>query len=139
MNTAHNSLFNPTLRVLRQFAALLIVFLGAVAGRQEFHHHRRVPAIVLATLAMTLGPAGLAWPRVIKPVFVAWMFLAYPIGWTVSRIVLGGIFFGLFTPVALFFRMTKRDALGLKPQPRGATYWLPRPGTSSSSQYLRQF
>ncbi len=100
MSAANDNLFNPTDRMLRQFAAIAIVFFGAIAARQEFHHHRHGLAIVFAVLAATIGPLGLAWPRVIKPVFIGWMALAYPIGWTVSRIVLGVIFYGLFTPMA---------------------------------------
>ena len=139
MNAANDNLFNPTDRMLRQFAAISIVFFGAIAARQEFHHHRHGLAIVFAVLAATIGPLGLAWPRVIKPVFIGWMALAHPIGWTVSRIVLGVIFYGLFTPVAWVFRLIGRDELALKSQPTAATYWRPKPGAVEQSQYLRQF
>jgi saxitoxin biosynthesis operon SxtJ-like protein len=139
MNAANDNLFNPTDRMLRQFAAISIVFFGAIAARQEFHHHRHGLAIVFAVLAVTVGPLGLTWPRVIKPVFIGWMAFAYPIGWTVSRIVLGVIFYGLFTPVAWVFRLIGRDELALKSQPTAATYWRPKPSASDQSQYLRQF
>jgi len=139
MSAANDNLFNPTNRMLRQFAAIAIVFFGAIAARQEFHHHRHGLATVFTVLAVTIGPLGLAWPRVIKPVFIGWMALAYPIGWTVSRIVLGGIFYGLFTPVALVFRLIGRDELALKSQPTAATYWRPKPSAVEQSQYLRQF
>jgi hypothetical protein len=139
MSAANDNLFSPTDRMLRQFAAISIVFFGAIAARQEFHHHRRGLAIVFAVLAVTVGALGLAWPPVIKPVFVGWMALAYPIGWTVSRIVLGVIFYGLFTPMAWVFRLIGRDELALKSQPTAATYWRPKPGAVEQSQYLRQF
>ena len=139
MSAANDNLFNPTDRMLRQFAAIAIVFFGAIAARQEFHHHRHGLAIVFSVLAVTIGPLGLAWPRVIKPVFIGWMALAYPIGWTVSRIVLGIIFYGLFTPVAWVFRFVGRDELALKSQPTAATYWRPKPSAVEQSQYLRQF
>lgn len=138
MSAAHNP-FNPTDRMLRQFAMLWIVFFGAIAARQEFHHHHHTLATVLAVLAVTLGPLGIVWPRVIRPVFVGWMVLAYPIGWVVSRIVLGTIFYGLFTPVAWVFRLMGRDVLVLKPQPQAATYWRSKPVASDQAQYLRQF
>jgi RsiW-degrading membrane proteinase PrsW (M82 family) len=137
--SAPKSLFNPTDRMLRQFAALWLVFFLAIAARQEFHHHHRMAAIVLAVLAVTLGPLGMAWPRILRPIFIGWMALAYPIGWVVSRIVLGIIFFGLFTPVAWIFRMIGRDALVLKSQPDAATYWLTKPVATDKAQYMRQF
>lgn len=139
MNAADSNLFNPTERTLRQFAAIWIVFFAAIAARQEFHHHRHVAAIILAVLAVTVGPLGVVWPRAIKPVFVGWMVLAYPIGWTVSRIVLSIIFYGLFTPVACVFRIMGRDALGLRMQPAATSYWRAKPSTTDKSRYLRQF
>ena len=126
----------PSDRMLRQFSGIWIVFFGAIAARQEYHHHHTV-AIVLAALAFTLGPLGLVWPRVMKPIFVGWMRLTHPIGWVVSRLVLGLIFYGLFTPFAWVFRLMGRDALRLKPQPQASTYWLVKP-RADLSQYFRQ-
>ena len=125
--------------MLRQFAAIWVVFFGAIAAWQEIHHHRQVTAIILAVLALTVGPLGIAWPRAIRPVFIGWMTLVYPVGWTVSRISLGVVFYGLFTPVAWIFRLIGRDALGLMRQPQVGTYWQPKPRAADKAQYLRQF
>jgi len=139
MTAADSALFKPSDRMLRQFGGLWIVFFAAIAARQEFHHNRHLAAIVLAALAVTVGPLGVIWPKLIKPIFVGWMALAYPIGWVVSRIVLSVIFYGLFTPVAWIFRLMDRDALGLKPQPAAASYWRVKPTAKDQAQYLRQF
>ena len=40
--------------------------------------------MVLWGLAVVIGGVGLVAPAAIKPVFVAWTVLAFPIGWTVS-------------------------------------------------------
>jgi RsiW-degrading membrane proteinase PrsW (M82 family) len=129
----------PDDRMLRQFATLWIIFFGAIALVQEFHNHRHVLALVLGILAATIGPLGLIWPRAIKPVFIGWMVLVFPIGWTISHVMLGILFYGLFSPVGLLFRITGRDALALKPQRNAATYWQPKPQAEIKSQYLRQF
>jgi hypothetical protein len=125
--------------MLRQFAAMWIVFFGAAAAWQRLVLHRPVLSTVLAVLAVTVGPMGVAWPRLIRPVFVGWMAIAYPIGWVVSRIILGVVFYFVFTPVAWFFRLVGRDALELKSQPTATTYWHPRPKVTDKSAYLRQF
>ena len=39
------------------------------------------------------------------------MVLAFPIGWTVSQVMLALMFFGLFTPIGLVFRLIGRDPL----------------------------
>ena len=60
---------------------------------------------------MTLGPLGLIWPRLLRPIYVAWMVLAFPIGWTISQLILAVMFYGLFTPIGLVFRLIGRDPL----------------------------
>ena len=135
----HKQFLHPSDRMLRQFAGIWIFFFGAIAFRQQFHHNRPIVALALAVLALTVGPLGLAWPRFIKPVFVGWMTLAYPIGWVVSRIVFGIVFYGLFTPVALVLQMIKRDALSLKPRPAAETYWQTKTADANKTKYLRQY
>lgn len=139
MTATHGNPFRPTERMLRQFAGIWVVFFGAIAAWQEFHHDRHLLAIVLAALAVTVGPIGVAWPRTIRPVFIGWMTLVYPVGWTVSRVALGVVFYGLFTPVAWIFRMIGRDELRLKRQPHAATYWHSKPRAIDKAKYLRQF
>lgn len=138
MHPSHPNPFAPSDRMLRQFAGLWILFFGALAGWKALHHDPRW-AMILSGLAVTLGPLGLAWPRAIKPVFIGWMALAWPIGWLVSRVILGILFYGMFTPIAALFRLAGRDTLRLRPQPQAATYWLPKPQAAGKEQYLRPF
>ena len=125
--------------MLRQFGGIWIVFFGAVAAWQGLHHERHGLGVVLALLAVTVGPLGIAAPRLIRPVFIGWMALVYPIGWVVSRVVLGILFYTLFTPVALIFRTIGRDELKLKRRLDADTYWATKPHTTDKAQYLRQF
>src|SRR5262245_14682647 len=131
-------LLNPTDRTLRQFAGLWIVFIGLVAVRQELSQRPTV-ALIVAILAVGIGVMGLLAPRLIKPLFVGWMMAVFPIGWVVSRIVLGTIFYLVFTPISLIFRIIGRDALALKPGSTNSSYWRSRPGSNDQKQYLRQF
>jgi len=131
--------FAPTSRILRQFGALWIVFFGVLAAWQGFHHERRALGIALGILAVTIGPLGIAAPRLIRPIFIGWMGLAYPIGWIVSRLVLGILFYGLFTPVAFVFRIMGRDELRLRAHPEATTYWSSKPQAADKAHYLRQF
>jgi hypothetical protein len=135
----HENPFAPTPRMLRQFGALWLVFFGGFAAWQWLHHGRPAAGIVLGILSITIGPLGIASPRLIRPVFVGWMIVVYPIGWVVSRVVLGFLFYGLFTPVALLFRAMGRDELRLKPQPHAKTYWSGKPRVTDKTKYLRQF
>jgi hypothetical protein len=129
--------FNPSDKTLRQFAGLcLIVFSLAALVQLQFRHHP-VAALVYGVLAVVLGPLGLIAPRAVRPVWVTWMVIAFPIGWLVSTVVLAILFYGIFTPIGLAFRMSGRDALALKRAPR-QSYWTPRPEPRSARQYFRQ-
>jgi hypothetical protein len=49
------------------------------------------------------------------------------------------IYYGVFTPVALAFRVVGRDALRLRPRPDLPTHWLPKPRVADAASYFRQF
>ena len=128
----------PTEKLLRQFAALSLAVFGGMAAWRWGHGVKDAWTVAAAIAAVGIGGVGLAWPRAIRPVFTGWMIAAFPIGWTVSRVMLAALFFGLFTPVALVFRLMGRDALSRR-RGRGATYWVARPPQGDSRDYLRQF
>jgi len=127
----------PNDRMLRQFALLCLVVFGALAAWQWSQHHRTA-ASVFAALAVGLGPIGLVRPQVLRPVFVGWTICAFPIGWVVSHLVLGLMFYGLMLPVAVVFRLMNRDALLLQ-RGHGTSYWRAKPRTTDLRRYFRQF
>lgn len=131
--------FHPKSRTLRQFAGLWLLFFAGFACQQAFLRGNTIAAVVLGVVAVTIGGLGLAAPALIRPIFVTWMVLAFPIGWTVSRIILGVMFYGIFTPVALLFRMLGRDALGLARPGARETYWTAKPAPANIRRYFRQF
>ncbi len=130
---------NPSRRMLRQFAAIWLVFFSGLAIWHGWMHGRTELAWCLAILAVTVGSAGLAHPPLVRWIFVGWTIAVFPIGWLVSRIVLAVIFYGLFTPLALLFRMMGRDALALKRKPDAATYWQIKPAVTDVNRYFQQF
>jgi Saxitoxin biosynthesis operon protein SxtJ len=129
---------NPSARMLRQFAVLWILVFGGLALWHGVVRHDSTTGVVLAVVAATAGPVGLIAPTAIRPVFVAWMVLVFPIGWTVSRLMLLLLFAGIVTPVAVFFRLTGRDALGLKRRTQVSTYWTNKPAAPDVASYFRQ-
>ena len=129
----------PPPKVLRQFAGLfLVIFLGLAAWRM-WNGRADGWAVAMATAAVAVGLVGLARPTAIRYVYTVWMIVAFPIGWTISHLVLGVMFYALFTPLALLFRLVGRDELRLRRDPSRATYWAPKPGAASARDYFRQF
>lgn len=137
--------WKPDNRKLRQFAIVWLVgftVFGAVAAWRVAAGSGTgswtLPA-VLWSLAAAVGVAGLARPGLVRPVYLAWMGLAFPIGWLVSHLFLGVLFYGIFTPVGILFRTIGRDPLNLRPDPARESYWIERRASSSARRYFNQF
>lgn len=84
---------------------------------------------------------ALVFARVLHPLNVAWMWFGGVLNRIVSPIVLGIIYFGVFTPVALVFKVRGRDPLNRKFEPSKPSYWLDRtpPGPDAERSFPRQF
>jgi hypothetical protein len=131
--------FSPPERMLRQFAGLWLVCFGGLSLWQGLVRGRPGLGFGLAVLVLTVGIVGLVWPRAVRPIFVGWMVLAFPIGWVISHTLLAAVFFGLFTPMGLAFRLLGRDLLAIQPRAGLATYWQPKPAPTDVRRYFRQF
>jgi hypothetical protein len=137
LGTEH--IHQPSPRTLRQFAGLwLLVFAGLALGRLATGDDGPLAWVLLA-LALTVGPLGLLKPGAVRPIFVGWMWAVYPLGWVVSQVLLACLFYGLFTPVGLFFRCVGRDVLARRFRPGQESYWEPKPATEEPGGYFRPF
>ena len=131
--------FNPSRTVLRQFAALWLLALLALAANHYFVRHHPALALALALAALLLGVPGLLHPPLLRWIFVAAMVLAFPIGWLVSLLLLATLYFLVLTPLALVFRLRGRDLLGRKPAPRRESFWEPKHSPLDPRSYFRQY
>lgn len=116
----------------------LACFGGLAAWEGIVREHTNLAA-ALAVLALTVGPVGMIWPQTLRPIYVAWMVLAFPIGWTISQIILALMFYGLFTPIGLIFRIIGRDPLHRARQPGLESYWSPKTTPADPRRYFKQF
>ena len=128
----------PTSRMLRQFGALCLVVFGALAAWRLSHGTRDAWTWALLVMSLGVGGLGLIWPQAVRWIFTGWLIVAFPIGWLVSRVVLAVLFFALFTPIALFFRMTGRDVLHRRRKSR-TSYWVAKPAPGDVKSYFRQY
>jgi hypothetical protein len=127
----------PPPKMLRQFAGLWLVVFGGLAVWRLVSGHTDAWTYTLGIAAVAVGATGLIWPAAVRPIYSGWMVVAFPIGWTVSKLALGLMFYGMFTIVGVVFRLTGRDLLNLRRR-SAASYWAPKTSARSSSEYLRQ-
>jgi hypothetical protein len=127
---------NPTPRMLRQFAAGWLVCFLALAFRFGLLHH--APMGFRLAVVSVAGIIGLLAPRVLYWPFIVMTAAAFPIGWLMTQLVLALMFYGVLTPMALFFRWRGRDTLQLRKRER-STFWVERNEQTPPEKYLKQF
>lgn len=72
-----------------------------------------------------LGTAliNLVFPALLKPVYEGAMMLAHWLGWFNTRLLLGILYFLLFTPISIIFKVTGKDLLDRKFDKSRNSYW----------------
>lgn len=128
----------PSDRTLREFAGLWCLFFSGLGAWHGLVQNNSPLGRLLAVAGFTVGLCGLVYPRAVRPIFVTWLVLAFPIGWVVSKLLLVVLFFGLVTPVALLFRLQGRDALQLRREQK-QSYWTAKERSGSPARYFRQY
>ena len=128
----------PPPKTLRQFAALCLIVFGGLATWRVWNGHADLPAAVLGGAGVVVGLIGLARPSAVRYLFTGWMIAAFPIGWAVSRLMLGVLFYGLFTPIGVVFRLMRRDALHRR-RHQATSHWAEKTPAADVRQYFRQF
>jgi hypothetical protein len=123
---------------LRQFAGIWFPAFCALVGwsvaRKTGHWHE---VEVGWAIAGVISIAGLVCPPLIRPIFVGLILLTYPIGWVVSHVLLGLIFYGIVTPIGIILRLTGHDPLQIN-APLGNSLWKSPTGKTDVASYLRQ-
>ncbi|MGD9835203.1 MAG: SxtJ family membrane protein [Piscinibacter sp.] len=94
----------------------------------------RVVGLLLA-ISLVFATASAWRPAVLGPMNRAWMAFGHLLGRVVSPVVLGVLFYGVVTPVALMQRLAGRDELRLRLRRDQPTHWQPRepPGPGADS------
>ncbi len=83
---------------------------------------------------------GALFPPALKPLQRAWMTLAVIMGFVMTRVILGVLFFGALLPVGLIARLFGTRFLEGPPDPGVETYWHRREGKPPDpAHFERQF
>jgi hypothetical protein len=103
------------------FAAIFLVLSGYFLWQTKTNW-----AVGLGVVGGVFGLFALARPRLLQPLNRGWMAIGLLLGKVFSPIVLSVMFFGLITPIAVFFRLIGRDELRIRNKPPEASFWRTR-------------
>jgi hypothetical protein len=139
---------NPPPRTLRNFGLIGVVAFGLIAVLVYGHHKpfSRVPGAatlpvtyVAAAFAAYCGLFAVTVPQALRWLYVGLSLVGFPIGFIFSYIIVTIMFFLVVTPIALLFKVIRRDTLKLRSDLQATTYWVRRTPPDSIKRYFRQF
>lgn len=130
---------SATRKDLRNFGLVVGVAFAILATAQLVFHGKLNPFILYGVSGFLIL-AGLIVPAILRPFNYVWMKLALVLGWIMNRVILGVIFFVIFTLVAMIMKVLRRDILNLRRPADAKTYWRMRSDEPTPvERYERQF
>ena len=140
--------FNPDTKTLRQFGVIALVGFGILAALAYYEKlifsfglgDARMP---LVTTFVALGAISalfsLVAPRANRVLYVGLTLLAFPIGFVLSYVIMGTLFFLIIGPIAVLFRVLGRDPMHRGYERSAPTYWLEAPPARDKESYFHQY
>ena len=129
---------NITLPPNRSFGVFFSFIFGSLAvyfwSKELF-----VFVIAFSVLGAIFLTVSVVRPQLLRPLNKIWMAFGILIGMIVSPIVLGVIFFGIFSPVGLVMRVFGRDELRLKLKSDTSHWKLRNASVFSKEHFNNQF
>ncbi len=131
---------HPSRRQLRQFAAIWFPAFFALVGGLALGWGGSLSVVgPIGGVVAAISLVGVFVPSFIRPVFVGWMYAAYPIGLVISHLILASIYFLVITPVGVLIRAMGSDPIERRLDPSLDSYWVPRREDDRMESYLRQY
>lgn len=130
---------NPSRRDLAWFGVVLLLFFAVIGGVLGRALHSDAVRNVMWGAGTVLAVVYYAVPGLRRPMFVGWMYAAYPMGFVVSHLLLGLVYFGVVTPIGLLVRAVRHDPMARRFDRSAQTYWIAREQNQDVRRYFRQF
>ena len=109
-------------------------------GTPSFFLHPDGTTDPAAELRETLAALlSLIHPKANKGLFIALSVVAYPIGFVLSYVIMGTLFFAVITPTGLVMRALGKDPLEKRFTANAPTYWSQCRSKRPSASYFQQF
>jgi TRAP-type C4-dicarboxylate transport system permease small subunit len=130
---------NPSSRDLNWFGILFAAFFGLVGWLAWRRFGSERTALVLWGIGVVIPAIYYASPGLRRPIYLAWLYLAFPIGVVVSYVVLAFVYFAVFAPVGLIMRLVRHDPLQRAFDSARKTYWVEHRTGGQTSRYFSQY
>jgi hypothetical protein len=131
---------DPSRRQLNQFGFIWLGFLALFGVVAFFKFGSPQVARWLWIAAVVVPILGWLVPAFMRLVFLGMSYLAWPIGFVVSHVVLAVVYYLVLTPIGLLTRLFGYDSMKRRFDREVASYWVERSSESADPRrYFRQF
>tara|TARA_Y100000591_G_C21369927_1_gene468309 strand:+ start:120 stop:518 length:399 start_codon:yes stop_codon:yes gene_type:complete len=113
-------------------------FLFALVTTYFFNNSVEVWAYFFLIVAVIFFIITITKAEILSPLNKIWMRFGLMLGLIISPLVVGLIFFCIFTPLAFLMRLSGRDELRLKIKNK-TSHWIPRDELRQGDFFRRQF
>lgn len=104
------------------------------------HVHEGVLSLVFLVIAAAFLLTSITRVEQLAPVYKVWMKIGHAISQVLTKVILGSMYYFVFTPMAIFFKITKKDYLTRTIDPAVSSYWIKRENKEfKPEQYTKQF
>ena len=108
-------------KAIRDFGILIGLILLIIAGILFYKERESYELIILLGIAF-IG-IGLGMPIILKPFYSVWMYFAVVLGWLMTRLILGLLFYIVVSPIGFISRLFGKEFLDLKTSSLNRSYW----------------
>jgi MFS family permease len=139
---------NPDRKTLRQFGVIAFIgfgVLGALAYYEKLIFAFGLGSARLTVVAGLVGIGTLAllfslvFPKANRFLYVGLTILAFPIGFVLSYVIMGTLYFLIIGPIAISFRLFGRDPMHRRYDPNASSYWTEASPRRDKESYFHQY
>lgn len=121
------------------FGLIVLLFTGLVGWFLMAKLGWHAAGWILASVGLLVTIAYYAIPALQNRIYRGWLLTFFPLGFVMSHVVLGAIYYLLFTPIAILRRLLGGDPLQRAFDPEAKSYWIDRDGPVEPSRYFKQY
>jgi len=114
-------------KALRKFGILVGSVLLILAAALWFRSPDHRIAALAGLVGIALAGAGALFPGVLPGVYRSWMWIAFVMGWIMSRCILIILFYLVVVPTGVLARLFHKRFMAVDFRVRKTTYWVPKP------------
>ena len=129
---------NPSKGELLFFGSVFPIFFGVI-GAVVFGvtGSLDIPTIIWSVAGVITLLFFVAKPLQV-PIYLGWIYLAFPIGWTVSHVLMLILYYLLFTPFGIVMRLIGRDSMHRGMDKSAESYFVEHKA-AETARYFKQF